>query len=231
MSICLEVKNLTTGYGSTTIVRDVTFSIEQGSALCLLGLNGAGKTTLLKAIAGLLPFTGSVVLNGKEISHQNGAKINRAGLAYSPQEKGVFAGLTVNEHLRLARRFDENNLSRQEELLDLFPTLRERLSQDAQTLSGGQRKMLNFVMALSSSPSLVLMDEPTEGVAPVVREQLVGALKVISNMVSVLIVEQNLDTALALSNHGHVMERGRFVASGDINQMHTSGLLESLLAV
>ncbi len=231
MSICLEVKNLTTGYGSTTIVRDVTFSIEQGSALCLLGLNGAGKTTLLKAIAGLLPFTGSVVLNGKEISHQNGAKINRAGLAYSPQEKGVFAGLTVNEHLRLARRFDENNLSRQEELLDLFPTLRERLSQDAQTLSGGQRKMLNFVMALSSSPSLVLMDEPTEGVAPVVREQLVGALKVISNMVSVLIVEQNLDTALALSNHGHVMERGRLVASGDINQMHTSGLLESLLAV
>lgn len=231
MSICLEVENLTTGYGSTTIVRDVTFSIEQGSALCLLGLNGAGKTTLLKAIAGLLPFTGSVVLNGKEISHQNGAKINRAGLAYSPQEKGVFAGLTVNEHLRLARRFDENNLSRQEELLDLFPTLRERLSQDAQTLSGGQRKMLNFVMALSSSPSLVLMDEPTEGVAPVVREQLVGALKVISNMVSVLIVEQNLDTALALSNHGHVMERGRLVASGDINQMHTSGLLESLLAV
>ena len=231
MSICLEVKNLTTGYGSTTIVRDVTFSIEQGSALCLLGLNGAGKTTLLKAIAGLLPFTGSVVLNGKEISHQNGAKINRAGLAYTPQEKGVFAGLTVNEHLRLARRFDENNLSRQEELLDLFPTLRERLSQDAQTLSGGQRKMLNFVMALSSSPSLVLMDEPTEGVAPVVREQLVGALKVISNMVSVLIVEQNLDTALALSNHGHVMERGRLVASGDINQMHTSGLLESLLAV
>lgn len=231
MNTCLEVKNLTTGYGSTTIVRDVTFSIEQGSALCLLGLNGAGKTTLLKAIAGLLPFTGSVVLNGKEISHQNGAKINRAGLAYSPQEKGVFAGLTVNEHLRLARRFDENNLSRQEELLDLFPTLRERLSQDAQTLSGGQRKMLNFVMALSSSPSLVLMDEPTEGVAPVVREQLVGALKVISNMVSVLIVEQNLDTALALSNHGHVMERGRLVASGDINQMHTSGLLESLLAV
>jgi len=231
LSICLEVKNLTTGYGSTTIVRDVTFSIEQGSALCLLGLNGAGKTTLLKAIAGLLPFTGSVVLNGKEISHQNGAKINRAGLAYSPQEKGVFAGLTVNEHLRLARRFDENNLSRQEELLDLFPTLRERLSQDAQTLSGGQRKMLNFVVALSSSPSLVLMDEPTEGVAPVVREQLVGALKVISNMVSVLIVEQNLDTALALSNHGHVMERGRLVASGDINQMHASGLLESLLAV
>lgn len=231
MSICLEVKNLTVGYGATTIVRDVSFSVEQGSALCLLGLNGAGKTTLLKAIAGLLPFTGSVVLNGMDISDQTGSKINRAGLAYSPQEKGVFAGLTVNEHLRLARRFDQNNLRRQEELLDLFPTLRERLSQDAQTLSGGQRKMLNFVMALSSSPSLVLMDEPTEGVAPVVREQLVGALKIISNMVSILIVEQNLDTALALAKHAHVMERGRLVASGDVNQMHSSGLLESLLAV
>lgn len=231
MSICLEVKNLTAGYGSTTIVRDVSFSLEKGSALCLLGLNGAGKTTLLKAIAGLLPYTGSVFLNGTDISHQTGAETNRAGLSYSPQEKGVFAGLTVNEHLRLARRFDESNLQRQEELLDLFPAIRERLSQDAQTLSGGQRKMLNFVMALSSSPSLVLMDEPTEGVAPVVREQLVEALKIISNMVSVVIVEQNLDTALALSKQGHVMERGRLVASGDVNQMHSSGLLESLLAV
>lgn len=92
MSICLEVKNLTVGYGSTTIVRDVSFSVEQGSALCLLGLNGAGKTTLLKAIAGLLPFTGSVVLNGMDISDQTGSKINRAGLAYSPQEKEFLPG-------------------------------------------------------------------------------------------------------------------------------------------
>jgi branched-chain amino acid transport system ATP-binding protein len=91
--------------------------------------------------------------------------------------------------------------------------------------------MLNFVMALSSGPSIVLMDEPTEGVAPVVREQLVEALKVISKMVSIVIVEQNLDTALALSTQGHVMERGRIVASGDVNQMHSSGLLEKLLAV
>lgn len=231
MSICLEVRNLTVGYGSTTIVRDVSFSVERESTLCLLGLNGAGKTTLLKAIAGLLPYEGSVILNGIDISHQTGAKINQAGLSYSPQENGVFTGLTVSEHLRLARRFDVDKVQQQEELLELFPTLRERLLQNAQTLSGGQRKMLNFVMALSSSPSLLLMDEPTEGVAPVVREQLVEALKIISNMVSVLIVEQNLDTALALSNLGHVMERGRLVASGDVNQMHSSGLLESLLAV
>jgi len=231
LSICLEVRNLTVGYGSTTIVRDVSFSVERESTLCLLGLNGAGKTTLLKAIAGLLPYEGSVILNGIDISHQTGAKINQAGLSYSPQENGVFTGLTVSEHLRLARRFDVDKVQQQEELLELFPTLRERLLQNAQTLSGGQRKMLNFVMALSSSPSLLLMDEPTEGVAPVVREQLVEALKIISNMVSVLIVEQNLDTALALSNLGHVMERGRLVASGDVNQMHSSGLLESLLAV
>lgn len=209
----------------------MSFSVERESTLCLLGLNGAGKTTLLKAIAGLLPYEGSVILNGIDISHQTGAKINQAGLSYSPQENGVFTGLTVSEHLRLARRFDVDKVQQQEELLELFPTLRERLLQNAQTLSGGQRKMLNFVMALSSSPSLLLMDEPTEGVAPVVREQLVEALKIISNMVSVLIVEQNLDTALALSNLGHVMERGRLVASGDVNQMHSSGLLESLLAV
>ena len=231
MSVCLEVKNLTAGYGTTTIVRDVSFSVEKGSVLCLLGLNGAGKTTLLKAISGLLRYTGSVFLDGEDISHQSGARINHAGLAYSPQENGVFSGLTVGEHLRLARRFDDKNLHRQQELLELFPAIKERLSQAAQTLSGGQRKMLNFVMSLSTSPSLVLMDEPTEGVAPVVREQLIEALKVISNMVSVVIVEQNLDTALALSDLGHVMERGRIVASGDVNEMHSTGVLENLLAV
>jgi branched-chain amino acid transport system ATP-binding protein len=152
-------------------------------------------------------------------------------MAYVPQENGVFPGLTVDEHLRLARHFNSDCRQRQDELLGLFPTLRERLSQNAQTLSGGERKMLGFVMALSSSPSVVLMDEPTEGVAPVIREQLVDALKKISDEVSVLIVEQNLDTALAIANRGHVMERGRIVASGGIRAMHESGQLEKLLAV
>lgn len=231
MSQCLEVRDITAGYGSTTIVREVSFVLEKGEILCFLGLNGAGKTTLLKAICGLLPYTGSVTLNGVDLSHQSGAQINRAGLVYVPQENGVFPGLTVDEHLRLARHFKDEHRQRQEELLELFPSLQERLSQNAQTLSGGQRKMLGFVMALSSSPSLVLMDEPTEGVAPVIREQLVEALKKISHRVSVVIVEQNLDTALAITNRGHVMERGRIVASGGVREMHESGQLEKLLAV
>ena len=231
MSPCLEVVDLTAGYGSTTIVRNVSLTVEKGEVLCLLGLNGAGKTTLLKAICGLIPYTGSVILNGVNLKHQSGAQINHAGLAYSPQENGVFPGLTVNEHLRLARRFKDEHLQRQEGLLELFPSLKERLSQNAQTLSGGQRKMLSFIMALSPGPSLVLMDEPTEGVAPVVREQIVDALKEIAHMVSVVIVEQNLDTALALSDQGHVIERGRIIASGDVREMHQSGLLEKLLAV
>lgn len=231
MSRCLEVRDITAGYGSTTIVREVSFDLEKHDVLCFLGLNGAGKTTLLKAICGLLPYTGSVTLNGVDLSHRSGAQINRGGMAYVPQENGVFPGLTVDEHLRLARHFKNDYRQRQEELLELFPTLRERLSQNAQTLSGGERKMLGFVMALSSSPSVVLMDEPTEGVAPVIREQLVDALKKISDEVSVLIVEQNLDTALAIANHGHVMERGRIIASGGIRAMHESGQLEKLLAV
>ena len=158
MSPCLEVVDLTAGYGSTTIVRNVSLTVEKGEVLCLLGLNGAGKTTLLKAICGLIPYTGSVILNGVNLKHQSGAQINHAGLAYSPQENGVFPGLTVNEHLRLARRFKDEHLQRQEGLLELFPSLKERLSQNAQTLSGGQRKMLSFIMALSPGPSLVLMD-------------------------------------------------------------------------
>jgi len=231
MNECLKVEALTTGYGSTTIVRDVSLTVQRGEVLCILGLNGAGKTTLLKALAGLLPYTGSVSLNGFNLSHKSGALINRAGLAYVPQEQGVFPGLSVEEHLRLSRHFSDSNRPLQERMLELFPTLKERFAQNAQTLSGGQRKMLGIVMALSSSPSLVMMDEPTEGVAPVVREQLVEALKTIAHTVSVVIVEQNLDTALALDGRGLVMEHGRIVASGSVRQMYDSGQLEKLLAV
>jgi len=231
MSECLKVEALTTGYGSTTIVREVSLTVQRGEVLCILGLNGAGKTTLLKALAGLLPYTGSVSLNGANLSHKSGAVINRAGFAYVPQEQGVFPGLSVEEHLRLSRHFSDSNRLLQGQMQELFPTLKERFAQNAQTLSGGQRKMLGIVMALSSSPSLVVMDEPTEGVAPVVREQLVNALKAIADTVSVLIVEQNLDTALALDGRGLVMEQGRIVASGSVREMYDSGQLEKLLAV
>ncbi len=227
----LSVSGLGVGYGQTTIVSDLDLTVERGEVLTMLGLNGAGKTTVLKAIAGLLPHSGQVVFDGRDVSRWSGNRINRAGLAYVPQGMGVYPGISVGEHLRLARHFQDDRLDMQGEILDWFPVLKERLKQDAQSLSGGQRKMLSFVMALSSAPSLVLLDEPTEGVAPVVREQLVEALGQIVQRTSVLLVEQNLDTALAIGGRCHVIEQGAVVESGMIRELHASGVIESRLSV
>jgi len=227
----LSVSGLGVGYGQTTIVSDLDLTVERGEVLTMLGLNGAGKTTILKAIAGLLPHSGQVVFDGRDVSRWPGNRINRAGLAYVPQGMGVYPGISVGEHLRLARHFQDDRLEIQSEVLDWFPILKERLKQDAQSLSGGQRKMLSFVMALSSAPSLVLLDEPTEGVAPVVREQLVEALAQVVRRTSVLLVEQNLDTALAIGGRCHVIEQGAIVESGMIRDLHASGVIEARLSV
>jgi len=227
----LSVTGLGVGYGQTTIVSNLDLTVERGEVLTMLGLNGAGKTTVLKAIAGLLPHSGQVMFDGHDVSRWPGNRINRAGLAYVPQGMGVYPGISVGEHLRLARHFQDDRLDIQSEVLDWFPILKERLKQDAQSLSGGQRKMLSFVMALSSAPSLVLLDEPTEGVAPVVREQLVEALAQVVRRTSVLLVEQNLDTALAIGGRCHVIEQGAIVESGMIRDLHASGVIEARLSV
>jgi branched-chain amino acid transport system ATP-binding protein len=227
----LSVSGLGVGYGQTTIVSGLDLSVERGEVLTMLGLNGAGKTTVLKAIAGLLPHTGRVVFDGHDVSRWPGNRINRAGLAYVPQGMGVYPGISVGEHLRLSRHFQDERIDMQNEVLDWFPILKERMKQDAQSLSGGQRKMLSFVMALSSAPSLVLLDEPTEGVAPVVREQLVEALAQVVKRTSVLLVEQNLDTALAIGGRCHVIEQGAIVESGMIRDLHASGVIEARLSV
>ncbi len=227
----LTVHDLRVSYGPTEIIHGIDLSVERGEVLTLIGLNGAGKSTLLKAIAGLLPSSGRVEFDGNDVSRWRGARINRAGLAYVPQVNGVFAGLTVADHLELARHFRADRRGLQDEILAWFPVLGERLGQDAQTLSGGQRKMLSFVMALSCEPTLVLLDEPTEGVAPVVRQQLVEALHQVTERASVLLVEQNLDTALAVGGRCLVVERGMIVESGQITELAASGVIESRLSV
>lgn len=227
----LTVANLQAGYGGTLIVRGIDMTLHRGEVLTLLGLNGAGKSTLLKAIAGLLPYKGSVTLDGTDVSKWTGAKINRAGLAYVPQSMGVFPGISVAEHLAMARHFRAERLDMQNEMLEWFPVLKERMRQNAQTLSGGQRKMLSFVMALSCEPTVVLLDEPTEGVAPVVREQLVEALRHVVERASVVLVEQNLDTALAIGGRCHIIEQGQIVENGMINDLHDSGTIEARMSV
>ncbi len=230
MTAVLAVSGLHAGYGPSIVLRDVSFEVLPGAVACLMGRNGAGKTTLLKALMGVLSKTGSVKLDGRDITDWKGHRINTAGMVWVPQEHAVFPGLTVREHLLIAlgRRRDDAGLAAAAEL---FPILAERADQEAQTLSGGERKMLGIAQALIVHPKLVLMDEPTEGVAPIIVEQLLPAIRVLTESAAVLLVEQNIDTALALGSHAYVLEHGTIVESGDIGRLHRDGVLERRLAL
>ena len=247
MTAILGVENLSAGYGPTTVLRGVSFTVGEGEVACVMGRNGAGKTTLLKALMGVLSMTGAVRLRGADVTRWPGHRVNAAGMVWVPQEDAVFPGLTVREHLIIAlnRSCDgsptlsganrHKNGDCTEEGIDaaraLFPVLGDRLNQEAQTLSGGERKMLGLAEALIVKPTVVLLDEPTEGVAPVVVEQLIPAISAVARAAAVVLVEQNVDTALALATRAHVLERGTIVESGDVRDLHDRGVLEQRLAI
>lgn len=227
----LEVEDLSAGYGATTVLRGISFSLEPGEVACVMGRNGAGKTTLLRALMGVIPKSGVVRLAGEDISHRPGHRINAAGMVWVPQEASVFSGLTVRNHLAIALQHRRNEEEGMAAAGDLFPVLGERLEQEAQTLSGGERKMLALAQALIVKPKVVLMDEPTEGVAPVVVEQLIPAIEAASNHSAVVLVEQNIDTALALGGNAYLLEQGLIAVSGPVRDLHDRGVLEQRLAL
>ncbi|HUG29718.1 MAG TPA: ABC transporter ATP-binding protein [Candidatus Limnocylindria bacterium] len=226
----LDVSGLHAGYGSSTVLRDVSLEVLPGQVVCLMGRNGAGKTTLLRALMGVLSKTGRVQLDGRDVTGWKGHRINAAGMVWVPQEDSVFPGLTVREHLLIAfgRREGDAGLAA---AAALFPILGDRMGQEAQTLSGGERKMLGIAQALIVHPKLVLMDEPTEGVAPIIVEQLLPAIRMLTQSAAVLLVEQNIDMALALGSHAYVLEHGTIVESGDIRRLQDDGVLERRLAL
>ena len=231
MTPVLRVSGVHAGYGRSIVLRDVSLDVQPGAVACLMGRNGAGKTTLLKALMGVLPKTGRVELDGRDITGWTGHRVAGAGMVWVPQEESVFPGLTVREHLFIAfggRRGGEAALAAAAEL---FPILGERADQEAQTLSGGERKMLGIAQALIVHPRLVLMDEPTEGVAPVIVEELVPAIRLLTQSAAVLLVEQNIDTALAVGAHAYVLEHGSIVESGDMRRLYDDGVLERRLAL
>lgn len=230
MTALLRVSGVTAGYGSSTVLREVSLNVEPGSVISIMGRNGAGKTTLLKALMGIISKQGSVYFDGKDVSSWPGHRINHAGMVWVPQDDSVFPGLTVREHFAIA--LDRKAVDAGTEMAaDLFPILGERLDQEAQTLSGGERKMLGIAQALVSKPRLVLMDEPTEGVARLVVEQLMPAIEAATEHAAIVLVEQNIDTAVAVSSHGYILENGQIVESGNIGQLHRDGVLEQRLAL
>ncbi|HKZ18544.1 MAG TPA: ABC transporter ATP-binding protein [Acidimicrobiia bacterium] len=231
MTPLLEVEDLATGYGQTQVLRGVSFSVKSGEVACIMGRNGAGKTTLLRALMGVLPMTGAVRLSGTDISRWPGHRIHATGMVWVPQEDSVFPGLTVRDHLAIALKDRVDEHEGVAAAGELFPVLGERLGQEAQTLSGGERKMLALAQALIVKPQVVLMDEPTEGVAPVVVQELIPAIAASTQSAAVVLVEQNIDTALALGETAHLLEQGSVVISGSVRDLHDRGVFEQRLAL
>jgi branched-chain amino acid transport system ATP-binding protein len=212
MSSLLSIRDLHVHLGESHILQGIEFDVPEGGVTALLGRNGVGKTTTLRALMGLVDRRGSVTLAGEDITRTATYKIVRRGVGYVPEDRDVFAGLTVDENLRLAEREGE---PRYDLVYELFPELQERGRQLAGTLSGGQQQMLAIARALMSGPRLLLLDEPSMGLAPrLVREILSVIERLRDQGIPILLVEQNARAALDSSDHGYVLETGEIALSG-----------------
>jgi branched-chain amino acid transport system ATP-binding protein len=215
----LEVKRLHAGYGQTRVLHGMDFAIEKGSITALLGANGAGKTTTLRALCAMVRTQGEIYFEGRRIDARCTEDIVRLGVAHVPDGRGTFLNLSTEENLRLGgyTRRDRKALDADlERMFGYFPRLRERRRQQAGTLSGGEQQMLAVSRALMLAPKLMLLDEPSFGLAPLLVRELFGILRAINERegVSMLLVEQNAAMALDLADHAYLVETGRIVRSG-----------------
>ncbi|HEY8452701.1 MAG: ABC transporter ATP-binding protein [Micromonosporaceae bacterium] len=213
----LQVDGLDVVLGESHILHGVSFEVRQGGVTALLGRNGAGKTTTLRALLALVPATGSVRLAGEEVSGRLTHEIVRRGVGYVPEDREVFAGLTVQENLRLAER--PGGPHHYDRVFSLFPRLRERLRQRAGTLSGGEQQMLALARALLNDNRLLLVDEPSQGLAPHLVAQLTEVLQRAADLVTVLLVEQNLTMVRRLARDAIVLDQGRVVWTGPAGEL------------
>ncbi len=213
----LELRGVHAYLGSSHILQGVDFDVPAGKVTMLLGRNGVGKTTTLRSILGLGPRSGSVRFQGKELTAMPPHKIVRLGIGYVPEDRDVFHGLTVAENLRLAER--PGMRPRYELVYDLFPELQQRARQAAGTLSGGQQQMVSVGRALLNDSPLLLIDEPTKGLAPKVVTDLVVVLERVAEVSTVLMVEQNLAVAERLADNVVVMDHGSIIASGPADEL------------
>jgi branched-chain amino acid transport system ATP-binding protein len=219
MESFLDVQGLSAFYGQTQALHGISFKLDQGGITTLLGANGAGKTTTLRALCSMVRTSGSVLLNGQQIQGRATEDIVRLGVAHVPEGRGTFTGLSVEENLRIAAytRRDKAGVARDLEMVfEYFPRLKERYQQQAGTLSGGEQQMLAISRALMLAPKLMLLDEPSFGLAPLIVQEIFRIMRRINSEagVSMLLVEQNAALALELADHAYVLETGRVVMSG-----------------
>ena len=219
MTALLQVRGLHAQYGSTKVLHGIDFEVKQGGITTILGANGAGKTTTLRATCGMVKTQGEILLGGERIDGKATEAIVRMGVAHVPDGRGTFLNFTVEENLRIGAytRADKGQVQADyERMYSYFPRLKERRKQQAGTLSGGEQQMLAVSRALMLKPRLLLLDEPSFGLAPLIVQELFGIFRAINQQggISMLLVEQNASLALKLADHAYLLETGRVVISG-----------------
>lgn len=224
----LEMKNIETFYGPIMAIRGVSIEVPKGQIVTILGANGAGKTTLMKTVSGVMdPEKGQVVLDGKEIQGKDPDHIVRAGVAHVPEGREVFPFLTVRENLLMGAytRKDRENIDTDIEMVfDYFPILKERRDQQAGTMSGGQQQMLAIGRGLMAKPKVMLLDEPSLGLSPLLVQEIFTIIKRLNaeQGVTMMLVEQNANVALKAAHYGYVLEIGRIVMAGEAKKLLAS---------
>ena len=227
MATMLQIDDINVYYGAIHAIKGISLKVEQGEIVTLIGANGAGKSTTLRTISGLLkPKTGKITFEGKEISGMAAHEIVKAGISQVPEGRRIFANMTVQENLDLGAyaRKDSDGVAQDLKIVfERFPRLLERREQEAGTLSGGEQQMLAMWRALMSRPRLLLLDEPSMGLAPLLIKEIFSIIQDINKTgTTILLVEQNANMALSIANRAYVLETGRITLSGDAKELAAS---------
>jgi|SaaInlStandDraft_7_1057024.scaffolds.fasta_scaffold09340_3 branched-chain amino acid transport system ATP-binding protein len=236
MTTMIEISNIDVAYGKVPVLSDVSLTVAKGEIVTLIGANGAGKTTLFRALTGVLPKSrGSIVLDGKDITRMKPDRVAREGLAVVPEGRRLFGPMSVLDNLMLGsflRLTGQGKGAVNEDLdmvFDLFPRLAERREQLARTLSGGEQQMVAISRALMARPKVILMDEPSIGLAPIIVREVFDVIRKLKESgITILLIEQNARMALKVADRAYVMEIGRITAEGDAGDLRQSDIIRKL---